>query len=183
MLIADRAGGRFLLLSAATGVVVGVGAWALVESLHLLEGVVESIIGGRLWWVLVTVPVEPRVVGDRPLPGSGAGATGFRRQPRPSSSGRCIRGVSPWKIAATSIALGSGAPADRRADRPHRRIDRLQVARLAGLGRTRSLLVAAGAGAGIGAAFNAPIAGMLFASKSSCRVSPCGTCLRSSSLR
>ncbi|HLU53614.1 MAG TPA: chloride channel protein [Acidimicrobiia bacterium] len=168
MLIADRAGGRFLLLSAATGVVVGVGAWALVESLHLLEGVVESIIGGRLWWVLVTVPVgllvswaighflAPEVQGDG-VP-EAAAALILR--------GGHIRGrVAPWKIAATSIALGSGGSGGREG--PIVLIGASigsKVARLAGLGedQVRSL-VAAGAGAGIGAAFNAPIAGMLFA--------------------
>src|SRR5690606_13908848 len=168
MLIADRAGGRFLLLSAATGVVVGVGAWALVESLHLLEGVVESIIGGRLWWVLVTVPVgllvswaighflAPEVQGDG-VP-EAAAALILR--------GGHIRGrVAPWKIAATSIALGSGGSGGREG--PIVLIGASigsKVARLAGLGedQVRSL-VAAGAGAGIGAALNAPIAGMLFA--------------------
>src|SRR5690554_3265442 len=55
---ADRAGGRFLLLSAATGVLVGVGAWALVEVISLVElgaSLLTSWTG--LWMLLVTVPL------------------------------------------------------------------------------------------------------------------------------
>ncbi|MFS8494485.1 MAG: chloride channel protein [Actinomycetes bacterium] len=168
VLIADRAGGRFLLLSAATGVVVGVGAWALVEAVQLVESLVQSIVAGRLWWVLFTVPaglllswaighyLAHEVRGDG-VPEAAAALI---------VRGGQIRGrVAPWKIAATAITLGAGGSGGREG--PIVLVGASigsKVARLARLGedQVRSL-VAAGAGAGIGAAFNAPIAGMLFA--------------------
>jgi CIC family chloride channel protein len=168
MLIADRAGGRFLLLSAATGVVVGVGAWALVEALHLVELWVEEIVAAQLWWVLVTVPLGLLVAWAiarylaHEVQGDGVPEAAAALIVR----GGLIRGrVAPWKIAATAITLGAGGSGGREG--PIVLVGASigsKIARLARLGedQVRSL-VAAGAGAGIGAAFNAPIAGMLFA--------------------
>lgn len=166
---ADRAGGRFLLLSAATGVAVGVGAWALVEFLHLVELAVSGLLsGGGLWWVLVLVPigflaawamatyVAPEISGDG-VPEAAAALI---------VRGGLIRGrVAPLKIIATGVTLGVGGSAGREG--PIVLIGASlgsRVARWFNLGEDQiRSLVAAGAGAGIGAAFNAPIAGMLFA--------------------
>ena len=166
---ADRAGGRFLLLSAATGVLVGVGAWALVEVISLVElgaSLLTSWTG--LWMLLVTVPlgfliawaigthVAPEVKGDG-VPEAAAALV---------VRGGLMRGrVAPLKVLATGLTLGSGGSGGREG--PIVLIGASlgsKVAQMARLGedQVRSL-VAAGAGAGIGAAFNAPIAGMLFA--------------------
>lgn len=166
--VADRAGGRFLLLSAATGVAVGIGAWALVEFLGLVEWLVSWPLAQSLWWLLLLIPagvvvawaiatyVAPEVSGDG--------------VPEASASllvrGGLIRGrVAPAKIVATGLTLGAGGSGGREG--PIVLIGASlgsKMARAFNLGedQVRSL-VAAGAGAGIGAAFNAPIAGMLFA--------------------
>lgn len=168
MTVADRAGGRFLLLSALTGVAVGVGTWALVRVLELVRSGLAIVTGPELWWVFLTVPLglltawaiatyaAPEVQGDG--------------VPEASASlivrGGRIRGrVAPLKILATGITLGAGGSGGREG--PIVLIGASigsRIARVFGLGedQVRSL-VAAGAGAGIGAAFNAPIAGMLFA--------------------
>lgn len=166
--VADRAGGRFFLLSAATGVVVGLGASALVEVLRLIGVGIGALTGAGLWWVFVTVPLgllaswaiarylAPEVEGDG-VPEAAASLI---------VRGGHIRGrVAPFKILATGLALGAGGSGGREG--PIVLIGASigsKAARIFNLGedQVRSL-VAAGAGAGIGAAFNAPIAGMLFA--------------------
>lgn len=168
MVLADRSGGRFLLLSAATGVAVGVGAWALVELLHLVELGASLVLDLGLWTILAIIPLgllaswaiarfaAPEVAGDG-VPESTAALI---------VRGGHIRGrVAPLKVLATSITLGAGGSAGREG--PIVLVGASigsKVARMFSLGedQVRSL-VAAGAGAGIGAAFNAPIAGMLFA--------------------
>ena len=80
-------------------------------------------------------------------------------------SGRMRGGVIPLKILATAATIGTGGSAGREG--PIVQIGAAVgsvISRRFNLGedQVRSL-VAAGAGAGIGAAFNAPIAGMLFA--------------------
>lgn len=168
MSLADRSGGRFLLLSAVTGVAVGIGAWALVEFAHLVEWLVGHVLDLSLWWILILVPLglvagwaianylAPEVAGDG--------------VPEASASllvrGGLIRGrVAPLKILATGITLGAGGSGGREG--PIVLIGASLGSKMArgfhlGEDQVRSL-VAAGAGAGIGAAFNAPIAGMLFA--------------------
>ncbi len=168
LILADKSGGRFLLLSAATGVAVGVGAWALVEFLLLVELGVSLLTEMGLWVILVVLPLgllaawaiatyaSPEVAGDG-VPEAAAALI---------VRGGLIRGrVAPLKIAATGITLGAGGSAGREG--PIVLVGASigsKVARMFNLGedQVRSL-VAAGAGAGIGAAFNAPIAGMLFA--------------------
>ncbi|MFP3914812.1 MAG: chloride channel protein [Actinomycetota bacterium] len=165
---ADRGGGRFLLLSALTGVGVGAGTWALVEMLHLVQLLLRGVTGSGMGWILLTVPLgllaawaiatyaAPEVQGDG-VPEAAASLI---------VRGGHIRGrVAPLKILATGITLGSGGSGGREG--PIVLIGASigsKIARMFGLGedQVRSL-VAAGAGAGIGAAFNAPIAGMLFA--------------------
>ena len=169
MAVADRAGGRFLVLAAATGVTVGVGAWVFVEFLRLFElSPVGRAAAHGSWLVFVYIPLgflaawavarylAPEVTGDG-VP-EAAGALIVR--------GGLIRGrVAPLKILATGLTVGVGGSAGREG--PIVLVGASigsKMARVFSLGedQVRSL-VAAGAGAGIGATFNAPIAGMLFA--------------------
>ncbi len=166
---ADRGGGRFLVLASMVGITVGVGAWVLVEFLHLVSDMVAGlgVSSGSLWALVV-------------IPGAFLAAWGIARYAAPEVAGDgvpeatasllvrggLIRGrVAPLKILATGITVGAGGSAGREG--PIVLVGASigsKVARIFNLGedQVRSL-VAAGAGAGIGASFNAPIAGMLFA--------------------
>lgn len=169
--ITDRDTTGFLALSALVGVGVGVGAAALVL---VIDGIgegfdtLEGLVGGRRWWVLIAVPMgflvawwvakrfAPEVEGDG-VPDVIA-ALGVR-------DGRIQGRVVPAKIVATALTLGGGGSGGREG--PIVQIGGAVgsvISRFFHLGpdQIRSL-VAAGAGAGIGASFNAPIAGMLFA--------------------
>lgn len=166
---ADGVDGRFLVLSAATGVVVGVGTWALVEVLRLFETSFPGIAAreGRVW-VFLLIPLgflaawaiarylAPEVVGDGVPEATAALAV----------KGGVIRGrVAPLKVLATGLTVGMGGSGGREG--PIVLVGASigsKVARIFNLGEDQIVsLVAAGAGAGIGATFNAPIAGMLFA--------------------
>ncbi len=171
--------GGFLALSAVVGVGVGLGAAALVFGLEAIETLLDPLLGGldqiedglfkpsRLW-IFVTVPLgllaawwvarrfAPEVSGDG-VPEATAALV---------VHGGRIRGrVGPLKVLATALTAGSGGSAGREG--PIVQIGASVgswISRRFNLGEdeVRSL-VAAGAGAGIGASFNAPIAGMLFA--------------------
>ncbi len=178
--LAEREMGGFLALAALVGVGVGLGAAGLVL---LLEGI-DWLLGPILeplfapeehgWfaltraWVFVTVPVgllaawwiakrfAPEVAGDG-VPEAIASLT--------VHGGRMRGRVGPLKMLSTAITVGFGGSAGREG--PIVQIGGAVgswVSRRFSLGedQVRSL-VAAGAGAGVGAAFNAPIAGMLFA--------------------
>ncbi len=150
---------------------VGAGAALLVSS---IEWVGEALhwIGARMGMgkaaVLFTVPagllaaywvanrMAPEVVGD----GVPAAAEAL------AVRGGYVPGrAAPYKILATALTLGGGGSAGREG--PIVQVGASVgsfVARRFGLGEDQIRgLVAAGAGAGIGASFNAPIAGMLFA--------------------
>ncbi len=119
-------------------------------------------------WIFLTVPIgllaawwiakrfAPEVAGD------GVPAATEALMVR----GGHIRGrVAPLKVLATSLTVGSGGSAGREGP-----IVQIGAAIGSWLSRRFNMgedqvrsLVAAGAGAGIGASFNAPIAGMLFA--------------------
>lgn len=168
-LVTDRAGGRFLVFSAGVGVAVGLGAAALIELMQLVGRLGEGLgLAGGSAWVFLSVPLgittawalarsfAPEVEGDGVPEAMAALAV----------RGGFIRGrVAPLKIAATSLTVGLGGSAGREGPIVHIGASiGSKVARALRLGedQVRSL-VAAGAGAGVGAAFNAPIAGMLFA--------------------
>ena len=168
--------GGFLALSAVVGVGVGVGAAGLVLALEWIGGLMESLFSlddVSVWdparlWILLTVPAglliawwvaktfAPEVAGD------GVPAATEALMVR----GGHVRGrVAPLKLIATAFTLGSGGSAGREG--PIVQIGAAVGSWLSrrfhmGEDQVRSL-VAAGAGAGIGASFNAPIAGMLFA--------------------
>lgn len=169
--VRERDGGLFAA-AAVVGVAVGLGAALLIAALRwtteAFARLGETVVGGAPWFFLVSVPVgvvtawwvartfAPEVSGDG-VPEAVAGI-----QVR---GGYLSTRSIPFKIVATALTLGSGGSAGREG--PIVQIGGAigsSISRHLGLGegQVRSL-VAAGAGAGIGAAFNAPIAGMLFA--------------------
>lgn len=161
----------FLALALAVGVIVGVAAAALIGALEGIGELVSwagetldmpdavfllSIPLGFLtaWWIARRF--APEVAGDG-VP-EAAAALAVR-------SGHLAARSAPLKIIVTALTVGSGGSAGREG--PIVQVGSSigsSIARHTGLGedRVRSL-VAAGAGAAIGASFNAPIAGMLFA--------------------
>lgn len=167
--LAERQYGGFLVLAALVGVVVGVGTAGLVwllEGIHLVLAPLFAEEGRG--WVFLTIPTglmlawwiarqfAPEVAGDG-VPEAAAALAVHGGQMR----GRVV----PLKMLATAVTLGSGGSAGREG--PIVQIGSAigsWVSRRFKLGedQVRSL-VAAGAGAAIGASFNAPIAGMLFA--------------------
>jgi CIC family chloride channel protein len=178
--LAERELGGFLALAALVGVGVGLGAAALVLLLEGIQNLLDPLLaplfapeeyGLLSWsraWIFITVPLglliawwiarrfAPEVAGDGvPSAISALEIHGGRMRDR----------VAPLKILTTAITIGAGGSAGREG--PIVQIGGAVgsfVSKRFGLGedQVRSL-VAAGAGAGIGAAFNAPIAGMLFA--------------------
>lgn len=157
-----------LVLSVVVGIAVGVAASALIYLLDTMSDWLGSLTAaGRLaplalvplgltasW--LITRRLAPEAAGDG-VPET-LTALGMDRG--------IIRGrVAPVKGIATALTVGLGGSAGREGPMVHigGSLGSL-AARWFGLGedQVRSL-VAAGAGAGIGASFNAPIAGMLFA--------------------
>jgi chloride channel protein, CIC family len=177
---AEREMGGFLALAALVGVGVGLGAAALVLLLQGFENLLGALLAPlfapedyglfdiRRAWVFLTVPVglviawwvarkyAPEVAGDGVPDAISALAV---------HGGRMRARVVPLKILNTAITVGSGGSAGREG--PIVQIGGAVgsvISKWFGLGedQVRSL-VAAGAGAGVGAAFNAPIAGMLFA--------------------
>ena len=161
--------GGFLALSALVGVGVGLGAAALVSLLDWVDDLLSPLgISRGTPWIFLTVPAgltlawfvawryAPEVAGDGVPESSAALAV---------HGGRMRKRVAPLKILATTATIGSGGSAGREG--PIVQIGAAigsVISRWFHLGewQVRSL-VAAGAGAGIGASFNAPIAGMLFA--------------------
>ncbi|HEU5113654.1 MAG TPA: chloride channel protein, partial [Acidimicrobiia bacterium] len=167
--LAERQMGGFLAISALVGVGVGLGAAALIYLVEWLEEFfLPFAIDQGHPWIFLTVPTgfllawflarrfAPEVAGDG-VPEAVAALE--------VHSGRMRGRVIPLKILATAATVGTGGSAGREG--PIVQIGAAVgsvISRRFNLGedQVRSL-VAAGAGAGIGAAFNAPIAGMLFA--------------------
>ena len=163
--LTERETGGFLLVAALVGVGVGIGAAALVLTLEAISHLTETeshilvfafIPAGFLaaWWIARRF--APEVSGD----GVPAATEALLVH------GGHIRGrVAPLKVLATSLTVGAGGSAGREGPI-------VQIGAAIGSWFSRRFnmgedqvrsLVAAGAGAGIGASFNAPIAGMLFA--------------------
>lgn len=161
--------GGFLAISALVGVGVGLGAAALIYLVTWLEDFFLPLaIAEGQPWIFLTVPTgllvawfiakrfAPEVSGDG-VPEAVAALE--------VHGGRMRWRTVPLKILATAATVGAGGSAGREG--PIVQIGAAVgsvVSRRFRLGedQVRSL-VAAGAGAGIGATFNAPIAGMLFA--------------------
>jgi CIC family chloride channel protein len=167
----QRGAASFLVAALVLGVLVGLAAALLVTLVELVkEGTVaySDWTGWGIWVVAITVPVGMTVswfIDRRWGPAiSGGGITetmiglGLHGGYLPTSK------VLP-KIVATAATLGTGGSGGREG--PIAYIGASIGSSLARYtrfdhDRIRSL-VAAGAGAGIGASFNAPIAGMMFA--------------------
>ena len=160
-----------MMMAIVVGAAVGLATVLLVELLKLVEdGARElgEVLPADWIWMFLTVPsglwfawwlarrYAPEAAGDG-VPEVTAALV--------AAEGRVRTRVAPIKTIATAVTLGSGGSAGREGP-----IAQIGAALGSGLARrfgfgedqVRSLL-AAGAGAGIGASFNAPIAGMLFA--------------------
>jgi len=169
-LVDPRHTAAFIALALLVGFLAGVAGAGLIEAIDwLAEGVswLEDRLRFGRWLPLVSVPLGlglAWLIGRRypEVRGSGVPET---------IAGLAVRaGYVPtrsifWKTAATAATLGGGGSAGREG--PTVMIGAAigsSVGRHSGLGEDQiRSLVAAGAGAGIGATFNAPIAGMLFA--------------------
>lgn len=160
-----------MAMAVIVGAAVGLATVILVELLDVIEGGTRDL-GEALpvdwFWMFLTVPLglwlawalakrfAPEAMGDG-VPEVTAALV--------VRGGRVRTRVAPIKALATAITLGSGGSAGREGPIAHIGAALGSgIARRVNLGedQVRSLL-AAGAGAGIGASFNAPIAGMLFA--------------------
>ncbi|MCH8970850.1 MAG: chloride channel protein [Acidobacteria bacterium] len=178
--LTERQMGGFLVLAALVGVGVGLGAAGLVLLLEAIQNPLAPLLDPLFnpeevgfWslqraWIFLTVPLglltawwiakrfAPEVAGDG-VPETAAALA--------VHGGRIRKRVIPLKMLATAVTIGSGGSAGREGPI-------VQIGAAVGSWVSRSFklgeeevrsLVAAGAGAAIGASFNAPIAGMLFA--------------------
>lgn len=167
----DREGGIFLGIALVVGVAVGFGAASLIWVLDGVEAIFhflgDLLAGGAEWFVLVSVPlgllaawwVARRFASE--VAGDGVPEVTAALAIR---AGYLSTKSIPLKIIATALTLGGGGSAGREG--PIVQIGGAigsSISRRFGLSedQVRSLL-AGGAAAGIGASFNAPIAGMLF---------------------
>jgi CIC family chloride channel protein len=167
----SRGQAAFLAASMLVGILVGLGAAGLVVALEFVRDLVErgdeaTALGE--WFVVASVPAGlfaswllNRWLG----PGvSGGGVTETMVGVNLEGGYLASRIIAP-KIAATAATLGSGGSGGREGP-----IVLIGGALGSWFGRHTGFgidqvksFVAAGAGAGIGASFNAPIAGMMFA--------------------
>jgi chloride channel protein, CIC family len=159
--------GVMLGLGAVTGLLTGVLAFLLISAVELLQH--------TLWtdpapaWQIVLIPSVGGLVAGylvtRVSPESAGGGVVATMETLALRGGVFRRRVPLGGLAATSVSLGTGASGGREGP-----IVLLGgsvgslVGRLVPIDESRMRsLVAAGAAAGIGASFNAPIGGMLFA--------------------
>lgn len=154
-------------LGALTGVGTGLLAWTLIELIALIQSVVWT--PGVPPWQLVVVPtLGGLVVGllvGWVTPESGGGGVVRTMETLTLEGGRFRARVPFTSTLATAVALGTGASGGREG--PVVLIGGALgsiLGRVVPVGEDRvRALVAAGAAAGIGASFNAPIGGTLFA--------------------
>jgi len=162
--------GAFVGASVILGVLVGLGAAALVlviEGVHDLVDTAADASGTRL--IVVAAVIAGMVltwVVDRLLgPGVAGGGVGEVLSAMSLEGGYLSTRLVPGKILATGLSLGTGGSGGREG--PIVLIGAAigsTFARFSRFGQDEvQAFVAAGAGAGIGAVFDAPIAGMLFA--------------------
>jgi CIC family chloride channel protein len=156
-----------LVLAALTGFATGVLAWLLIRLIELVQGLVWSTPVAT--WQLVVVPtLGGLAVGlllARVVPEASGGGVVMTMETLTLRAGRFRSRVPFGGTVATGVSLGTGASGGREG--PIVLIGGSLgslFARMVPLDEDRTrALVAAGAAAGIGASFNAPIGGMLFA--------------------
>ena len=167
----SRGPAAFLAAAVAVGVVVGAAAALLVRLIewteHGAEWMAEATNAGA-WAYVVLVPAGLLIsfsINRRGGPGISGGGVTETMSALSLRSGYLPTSTIAPKLAATAATLGLGGSGGREG--PSVQLGATIGSSLArytrfGDDQIRSL-VAAGAGAGIGASFNAPIAGMLFA--------------------
>ncbi len=169
--LGSRGNSAFLAASVLLGILVGVGASILVWGIELVARTfadADSTLGWGQWMVVASVPMGLLAswLLDKKLgPGVAGGGVVETMVAVNLEGGYLATKPIPTKIAATAITLGAGGSGGREGPivmigasigssfARHSNFD---------LDRIKSF-VAAGAGAGIGASFNTPIAGMMFA--------------------
>lgn len=164
----QRGAAAFMAASLGVGIIVGLAAALLVWLTQLLRDVSEAGMDDRSWLIIVTVPVGLMIawliagMAGREVESGGVTETMVGL----SLHGGYLPSRTVFaKIAATAATLGSFGSGGREG--PIVMIGGTIGSSLArhtrfGEDQIRGL-IAAGAGAGIGATFGAPIAGMLFA--------------------
>ncbi len=168
---ATRGTATFLTAALALGVLVGLGAavlvWAIAAAAWGLERAESALEWGK-WIFVVSIPIGLSIswaLDRRFGPGVKSGGVTETIVGVALHGGYLPTRLIPAKILATAATLGTGGSGGREG--PIALIGGAigsSFARYTGFGQDQiKSLVAAGAGAGIGASFNAPIAGMLFA--------------------
>ncbi len=170
-LLSSRGTAAFLLAALVLGILVGLGAAILVWAIAFVTGGtvrVDEFLGWGRWIFVLSLPVGLLVSWalDRAYgPGVSSGGVTETMVGISLHGGYLPTRLIPTKIAATAATLGTGGSGGREG--PIALIGGAigsSFARYSGFGQDQvRSLAAAGAGAGIGASFNAPIAGMLFA--------------------
>ncbi len=170
-LLARRGTTAFLLAALILGVLVGLGGAALVWAIEFSRdafGALDSALGWGRWFILLAIPIAFLIswgLDRRFGPGVASGGVTEAMVGVGLHGGYLPTRLIPTKIIATAATLGAGGSGGREG--PIALIGAAigsSFSRYTGFGQDHvKSLVAAGAGAGIGASFNAPIAGMLFA--------------------
>lgn len=170
-ILTQRGTAAFLLAAMMLGVLVGLGSALLVWAIdfsHEAFQTVDDALGWGKWFLLVSIPTGlliAWVLEKRYGPGVASGGVTEAMMAVGLHAGYLPTRLIPTKILATAATLGAGGSGGREG--PIALIGAAigsSFSRYTGFGQDHvKSLVAAGAGAGVGASFNAPIAGMLFA--------------------
>ena len=160
-----------MVLALGIGVGAGVGAAALIYAIRLIAGVVsriDELAPEGQSWVLLAIPIGiwlAAILAARWAPEAAGHGVPQILASLTLHGGRIPPRIPALKTIATALTIGVGGSAGREGS-----IAQIGagigsfVGRLTNLEETETrALVAAGAGAGIAATFNAPIAGMFFA--------------------
>lgn len=160
-----------MVLALIVGTGAGLGAAILIYSLRLLTAVAQQVIRiGPLgqWWYLILIPLgifAAWVTSARWAPEAAGHGVPQILEAMTLRGGNIAPRIAVVKTVATAFTIGFGGSAGREGSIAHIGASiGSYIGNLTRLGETETrALVAAGAGAGIAATFNAPIAGMFFA--------------------